>query len=294
MKKNERSALYFYQGEQLSMSLLGTESRRVSRGTKQPLAERVRGGGRDGARMLATDAHSSVLELHTTQYAQSLCYSAYGYSAENGLWLLLRFNGERHDSLTGCYFLGNGHRVFSPALMRFYSPDIKSPFSSGGPHSYAYCAGDPVNLIDPSGNTPVRPLAPVNHLRKLRPPSSRREARRAARELHIDAGISREQEHAMRSAAERERASATDAQNSVTRDVHLAHAEHYEQEAIEYAADRRRYTTQTNSYLNLAGVNPNQEENRIPSRTRTVATQPATTAPSQDMRAIRQDLLRRR
>lgn len=40
--------------------------------------------------------------------------------------------------------------------MRFHSPDILSPFGAGGIHAYAYCAGDPINHVDPTGHSPVR------------------------------------------------------------------------------------------------------------------------------------------
>ena len=36
--------------------------------------------------------------------------------------------------------------------MRFHSRDSLSPFGKGGLNGYAYCAGDPVNRIDPSGH----------------------------------------------------------------------------------------------------------------------------------------------
>lgn len=79
-------------------------------------------------------------------------YTAYGYSAGGvHLGALLGFNGERADILLWAYILGNGRRVYSPELMRFHSPDIFSPFAAGGLNVYAYCAGDPVNFNDPSG-----------------------------------------------------------------------------------------------------------------------------------------------
>ena len=79
-------------------------------------------------------------------------YTAYGYAAGDvHLSALLGFNGERADVLLWAYILGNGLRVYSPELMRFHSPDIMSPFAAGGLNAYAYCAGDPVNFSDPSG-----------------------------------------------------------------------------------------------------------------------------------------------
>lgn len=54
------------------------------------------------------------------------------------------------------YLLGNGYRAYNPALMRFNSPDNQSPFGEGGLNAYAYCAGDPVNSVDPSGHMLAR------------------------------------------------------------------------------------------------------------------------------------------
>jgi RHS repeat-associated protein len=65
---------------------------------------------------------------------------------------LLGFNGERPDPVTGHYLLGNGYWAFNPLLMRFNSPDSLSPFGKGGLNSYAYCLGDPVNFMDPTGH----------------------------------------------------------------------------------------------------------------------------------------------
>jgi RHS repeat-associated protein len=62
------------------------------------------------------------------------------------------FNGERQDPVLGGYHLGNGYRMYNPALRRFTSPDSMSPFGAGGINSYSYCAGDPINHTDPSGH----------------------------------------------------------------------------------------------------------------------------------------------
>ncbi|WP_336333383.1 RHS repeat-associated core domain-containing protein [Pseudomonas putida] len=63
----------------------------------------------------------------------------------------LAFCGQYRDPFTGNYPLGNGHRFYSPTLMRFITPDRLSPFFKGGINGYVYCGADPVNRHDPSG-----------------------------------------------------------------------------------------------------------------------------------------------
>ncbi|HEN8799225.1 TPA: RHS repeat-associated core domain-containing protein [Pseudomonas putida] len=76
-------------------------------------------------------------------------YTIYGGASESHA--SLGFSGERRDVLSGSYLLGLGRRIYSPILMRFYSPDPKSPFGAGGLNLYGYCLGDPLNRIDPTG-----------------------------------------------------------------------------------------------------------------------------------------------
>lgn len=79
-------------------------------------------------------------------------YSAYGHRQdESSVSSALGFNGELLEKRTGYYFLGNGHRAYSPSLMRFYSPDVFSPFEEGGVNAYAYCGGNPADYVDPTG-----------------------------------------------------------------------------------------------------------------------------------------------
>lgn len=102
-------------------------------------------------------------------------YTAYGY-----VWrasrpqLQLGFSGQLLFGVF--YFLGNGHRVYSTCLMRFISPDSLSPFEVGGLSGYAYCEGDPVNFIDPSGRVkqsmfPGPPRLRLARLDRPNPPS---------------------------------------------------------------------------------------------------------------------------
>ncbi|WDM58536.1 RHS repeat-associated core domain-containing protein [Pseudomonas sp. NEEL19] len=94
-------------------------------------------------------------ELSRALYWQA--YSAYGHSLfQQRSTALLAFNGAFIDSFTGNYALGNGQRAYNPRLMRFQSADSLSPFRRGGINAYAYCSGDPVNRMDPSGRSWLR------------------------------------------------------------------------------------------------------------------------------------------
>lgn len=77
-------------------------------------------------------------------------YTPYGHAEPNRLAARTGFNGQLREP-PGWYQLGNGHRVYNPALMRFHNPDRLSPFDRGGLNAYAYCQGDPVNFVDPTG-----------------------------------------------------------------------------------------------------------------------------------------------
>jgi RHS repeat-associated protein len=102
--------------------------------------------------LLASDLQQSVLAELDRSGPNPFAYSPYGL--QSGLRrseTRLGFNGQFKEGATGWYHLGNGHRVYNPGLMRFYSPDRLSPFGRGGVNAYAYCQGDPVNYTDPTG-----------------------------------------------------------------------------------------------------------------------------------------------
>ncbi|UQS18190.1 type IV secretion protein Rhs [Pseudomonas sp. HS6] len=113
-----------------------------------------RQGGLDaGGRMFGTDQQQSVLTLLQNGQLADIAYSPYGHrEAEGGFFSLPGFSGEQLDPVTGLYLLGSGYRAYSPTLMRFLSPDSLSPFGAGGLNAYAYCLGDPVNRVDPTGH----------------------------------------------------------------------------------------------------------------------------------------------
>ncbi|SEQ86955.1 RHS repeat-associated core domain-containing protein [Pseudomonas soli] len=104
--------------------------------------------------LLATDRPGSIFWCREDQQSRALTYTAYGYSEPVGVSVVtLGFNAQHRAPLTGRYLLGNGYRSFSPALMRFLSPDSLSPFEDGGVNAYNYCNNDPINKVDPSGHT---------------------------------------------------------------------------------------------------------------------------------------------
>ncbi|MFJ7006660.1 RHS repeat-associated core domain-containing protein [Pseudomonas putida] len=87
--------------------------------------------------------------------AQDLGYTPYGFlgGKHEARESRTRFVGQLLDQASSSYLLGAGRRIYSPALMRFYSADPLSPFDRGGFNSYVYCLGDPVNRIDPTGKS---------------------------------------------------------------------------------------------------------------------------------------------
>ncbi len=99
--------------------------------------------------------------MRTTATPSQQVYSPYGLSKPSSVESLLGFTGALYDAASGTYSLGNGHRVYSPLLMRFYQPDSFSPFHDGGLNCYVYCQDDPINFTDPTGRfkMPRRPMA---------------------------------------------------------------------------------------------------------------------------------------
>lgn len=142
----------FYCKSRLATEIEGLISRSIIQHDDQLLALTETQGKLRQATLLATDQQRSVLRAIASNESQSHAYSPYGSrTIGNGLLSLLGFNGQRPDSVTGHYLLGNGHRAFNPVLMRFNSPDKLSPFGAGGLNAYVYCGGDPINRIDPNG-----------------------------------------------------------------------------------------------------------------------------------------------
>jgi len=150
---NQDAVQRFYRKNRLATEIQGPVRYSMFEHESQLTAQQQqREAGRVDSALLATDLQRSVLHAVAVDEHQRPVYAPYGHrSPENGLSSLLGFNGERRDPVTGHYLLGNGYRAFNPVLMRFNSPDSLSPFGKGGVNAYAYCAGDPVNRVDPTG-----------------------------------------------------------------------------------------------------------------------------------------------
>jgi len=150
---NQDAVQRFYRKNRLATEIQGPVRYSMFEHESQLMAQQQqREAGRVDSALLATDLQRSVLYAVAVDEHKRPVYAPYGHrSPESGLSSLLGFNGERRDPVTGHYLLGNGYRAFNPVLMRFNSPDSLSPFGRGGVNAYAYCAGDPVNRVDPTG-----------------------------------------------------------------------------------------------------------------------------------------------
>ncbi|HEX4551415.1 RHS repeat-associated core domain-containing protein [Pseudomonas sp.] len=142
----------YYLGDHVINEVRGSDSRSVLRHEGLLLGQH-QSGLDAGIQLFGTDQQHSVLTQLQDQQFVDTAYSPYGHRAvEGGFFGLAGFNGEQLDPVTGLYLLGNGYRAYSPTLMRFTSPDSLSPFDAGGLNPYAYCLGDPVNRVDPTGH----------------------------------------------------------------------------------------------------------------------------------------------
>lgn len=143
------ASLRFYQSGRLATGIKGLVSETIFQADASLLAQCSLGMGNSG--LLVIGHNRSVLNKQDFAATVDYCYTPYGYRAEGAEEMPLGFNGEVMDVITRTYILGNGHRAFSPVLMRFVGPDSLSPFGGGGRNAYSYCLADPVNHVDPSG-----------------------------------------------------------------------------------------------------------------------------------------------
>ncbi|WP_130903382.1 RHS repeat-associated core domain-containing protein [Pseudomonas sp. Sample_22] len=149
---SQAETLRFYQDDRLSRTEQGSRKIDYLYLGDQPLGQQEQD---DPAQtlLLLTDGKNSVLAESDQNELRKAIYGAYGErNPDDDLKCLLGFNGEVRDELSGWYLLGRGYRAYNPTLMRFHSPDSLSPFGAGGINPYVYCAGDPINFVDPTGH----------------------------------------------------------------------------------------------------------------------------------------------
>ena len=101
-------------------------------------------------RLLAVDHLSSPITSVARTECMNKAYMPFGRGNRPEM-TALGFTGQLRERGLEIYLLGNGHRAYNSVLMRFMSADQLSPMGRGGVNSYAYCKGDPINFIDPSG-----------------------------------------------------------------------------------------------------------------------------------------------
>ncbi|WP_242652500.1 RHS repeat-associated core domain-containing protein [Desulfofarcimen acetoxidans] len=103
-----------------------------------------------------------VISLSTTDdYGNTDQENRYDYDPwgspiceDESVKLPFRYAGYYYDTETGLYYLKS--RYYSPALGRFLTRDPHSFINHADPQTlnlYAYCGNNPVNYVDPDGNT---------------------------------------------------------------------------------------------------------------------------------------------
>lgn len=137
---------FFYQNNQLTAES-SHPPRRLIRAAGMVLAEDD--STQRAKHLLPCDATNTVLRRLPGGLHQA--YSPYGFVYTSPAASLAAFTGQRLDPFSNCYALGNGHRYYSPRLMRFLQADTLSPFRQGGINAYSYCQGDPINREDSNG-----------------------------------------------------------------------------------------------------------------------------------------------
>lgn|GEM_PF-2072347 len=158
---NEPPVMLAYAGDRLDTLVEGNKKIRYFGDGGEVVA---RSGGVDGPQLHMNDGSGSVRGLtapgqpriarHYTPFGDAKIPPDDGKSRSLADLQVPAFNGQRLDAAVNLYFLGNGQRAYDPDLMVFLQPDPLSPFDEGGINSYAYCAGNPINLTDPSGLWP--------------------------------------------------------------------------------------------------------------------------------------------
>ncbi|RPA93710.1 hypothetical protein L873DRAFT_1815418 [Choiromyces venosus 120613-1] len=144
----------YYQGDTLIAVTMGDCKVSYASDGQVYWGQTLRQDGQTQIQLWASDNHQSILTWLDAQpdTIHHQRYTPYGFSAAGSS---IGFNGQWRDPVTGWYHLGNGYRVYNPVPMRFHTPDSWTPFTSGEINAYAYCLGDPINRVDPTGHLSI-------------------------------------------------------------------------------------------------------------------------------------------
>ncbi|WP_244511365.1 RHS repeat-associated core domain-containing protein [Luteibacter sp. UNCMF331Sha3.1] len=135
----------------LVAELSSTEERRYIRCGANVVAETRLAAAIRQTWLLVGDAQGTVLVEAGDGAPRTRTYDAFGARDTSTDAAQSGFTGESLERASHCHLLGN--RLYSPVLRRFLNPDPLSPLGPAGFNRYAYCGGDPVNRVDPSGNS---------------------------------------------------------------------------------------------------------------------------------------------
>jgi RHS repeat-associated protein len=144
-----RTAFRYYDDGVPACEVSVDGGRRYVRTVGGPVAESVLTAAVRQTWLLGPDPQGSTC-VSVRDGVHGHAYGAFGSAAHGDGDPRMAFAGQAREEGTSLYVLGN--RIYSPALRRFVNADPASPFGAGGLNRYAYCGGDPINRVDPSGN----------------------------------------------------------------------------------------------------------------------------------------------
>ena len=89
-------------------------------------------------------------------------YDEYGNTTDGGEASFINevtFTGSVRDLGSGLQYMSA--RYYDPATGRFISQDTYTgtPYAPWTQHLYSYCGNNPVNMVDPTGHMPIKPMA---------------------------------------------------------------------------------------------------------------------------------------
>ena len=108
----QSGSLRFYCQSRIATEFQGSTQHSIMQHGDQLLAQQTHQADQHISTLLATDLQRSVLQTTNGAEQQTIAYTPFGHHAnENTNTHLLGFNGERADSVTWHYLLGNGYRT---------------------------------------------------------------------------------------------------------------------------------------------------------------------------------------